>query len=78
MRRAAISVVANIVEGYVKSKNEFARFIDISIGSASELGVFFEISKDLKYISDKDYIIISNLIVEVKKLLYSFKKSLRK
>ncbi|MBU0569998.1 four helix bundle protein, partial [Patescibacteria group bacterium] len=78
MRRASVSIMANIVEGYVKkSTKEFARFLDISIGSVSELEVFFELSFDLKYISKSDFIKTTELILEVKKLLYSYQKTLR-
>lgn len=77
MRRAAISVGANIVEGYSKhSTKDFRRFLDISIGSITELEFFVELSRDLNYINDKDYQSSSDLILEVKKLLYSFRKSL--
>ncbi|MCL4382813.1 four helix bundle protein [Patescibacteria group bacterium] len=78
MRRAAISVAANIVEGYAKnSKKEFSRFLDISIGSISELEVFFEISLNLNYLTKESHNTMSTLIQEVKKLLYSFQKSLK-
>ena len=77
MRRAAISVMANIVEGYVKSTNEFIRFLNISIGSITELEVFFELAYDLKYVSKADNEKSNDLIVETKKLLYSFQKSLK-
>ncbi len=77
MRRAAISVGANIVEGYSKhSTKEFRRYLDISIGSVTELEFFIELSYELGYIKQLQYQSTNNLIVEVKKLLYSFRKSL--
>lgn len=78
MRRAVISIIANIVEGYTKhSRKEFARFLDISLGSAGELGLFFEISLDLKYMNKIEYEKVNGLLTEVNKLLYSFRRSLR-
>lgn len=77
-RRAALSIAANIVEGYVKSsKKEFVRFLDISIGSAAELEVHLDISFELGYISKQRFDTMSDLLTEVKKLLYSYQKSLR-
>ena len=74
----SLSIMANIVEGYVKkSTKEFARFLDISIGSVSELEVFFELSFDLKYINEPSFTKVAGLIIEVKKLLYSYQKTLR-
>ena len=77
MRRAAISVMANIVEGYSKSKKEFCRFLDISIGSSTEVGVYLELSLELNYINKNDFEKGFSLLLEVRKLLYSFKKSLK-
>ncbi len=78
IRRATLSIVANLVEGYSKnSRKEFIRFLDISIGSSTELEVFLEISYELGYINDKNFVIIDNLHEEVRKLLYSYQWSLR-
>ncbi len=78
MRRAAISVPANIVEGYVKkSRKDFSRFLGISIGSLAELQIYFELSLDLNYISKNEFDKISVLLIEVQKLLYSFQKGLK-
>jgi len=78
MRRAAVSVVANIVEGYSKpSRKDFARFISISIGSINELELFINISYELEYFDKIEFNKMSGLILEVKKLLYSFQKSLK-
>ncbi len=78
MRRSVISIVANIVEGYSEhSTLDFARFIDISIGSSTELEVFFEISYDLGYITDTEFKEVSEDLTEVRKLLFSFQKALK-
>jgi four helix bundle protein len=51
-RRAAYSVVANLVEGSAKRGNrEFRRFLDISIGSIADLSIVFRLARDLGYLS---------------------------
>ena len=78
MRRAAISVVANIVEGYSKtSRKELIRFLEISKGSINELELFFKVSYELHYFDKMEFEEKISLILEVKKLLYSYQKSLR-
>jgi len=78
IRRAAISVVANIVEGYIKEKpKEYSRLLTISIDSLTELEVLIDISLELKYIGKDDFNEVSNLIVENKKLLYGSRKRAR-
>ncbi|BCX14443.1 MAG: hypothetical protein KatS3mg088_126 [Patescibacteria group bacterium] len=55
IERAAVSILLNIVEGYSKSyRKEYCRFVDISIGSANELEVLFELTKDLSYLKEKN------------------------
>jgi four helix bundle protein len=47
MIRAAESIVFNIVEGCgARSRKEFARFLDVSIKSCSELEAELELAKD--------------------------------
>jgi four helix bundle protein len=78
MRRAAVSVPANIVEGYTKpTSKDFARFLDISLGSLAELEFYFELSLELKYLSQNQYNELSSLSLEINKLLRSFQKSIR-
>ena len=79
IRRAAVSVVANIVEGYSKSSTkEFIRYLDISRGSLTEVELYFEVCLKLNYFSDQDHQPALSLLTEVKKLIYSFQKTLRK
>lgn len=77
IRRAVISIPSNIAEGYAKtSVKENLRFVEIAYGSYYELITQIEISKDIKFISDNDYNCLINLLNEVGKLLYGYKKSL--
>ena len=78
MRRSAVSVPANLIEGYSKeSSAEFARFLTISIGSLSELEFYIELSSDLGYLDRNSALEINTLIYEVKKLLYGTRKAVR-
>jgi four helix bundle protein len=78
LRRAIVSVAANIVEGYSKSSTkDFIRYLDISLGSLAESDFYFELSLELKYLDQNTYNELSSLSLEVRKLLRSFQKSLR-
>lgn len=77
LRRAALSIPTNIVEGYNrKSKKEMHRFIDIALGSLAEIEYLIEFSKKLGYIK-LDTSELEILISEVGKLLWKFQKSLQ-
>ena len=53
MRRAAVSVPANIAEGFKRrSRPEKMRFLNIAQGSLEELRYYFMLARDLGYLSD--------------------------
>lgn len=57
IRRASLSVSANIAEGITRSSNkDKARFINLAFGSAIEVINFLVIANDLHIISDKQYV----------------------
>jgi four helix bundle protein len=52
LRRAAFSVPANIAEGAAKrGRKEFRRFLDIALGSITEIEVALRIARDRRYIT---------------------------
>jgi four helix bundle protein len=78
MRRAAVSVLANIIEGYSReSSKEYARFLTISIGSLTEVEVYLDISYELSYINNRQLEKINILLIEIKRLLYGSRKKAR-
>ena len=56
LRRAALSVPTNIVEGYSKKGDkELSRFINFSLGSMAETKYLLYFSHRIGYMNDKDY-----------------------
>ena len=55
-RRAAVSIGANIAEGYKKlSKADKLRFMNIAQGSLEECRFYTMLSKDLQYITEDEF-----------------------
>ena len=55
-RRAAVSIEANIAEGYKKlSKADKLRFLNIAQGSMEECRDYIVLSRDLDYINEQEY-----------------------
>ena len=53
MRRAAVSVAANIAEGFSKrGRADKARFMNTAQGSLEELRYYFILAADLAYVAD--------------------------
>ena len=76
-RRAAVSIGANIAEGYKKlSKADKLRFLNISEGSLAECQNYILLSKDLKYLSNDNYILLHDYAMEVGRLLTAYCKGI--
>ena len=69
-RRAAVSVVSNIAEGFERKGNrEFLQFLFIALGSLGELQTQIEIAFDLQYITKEDLENSKVKIIEVRKIV---------
>ncbi len=56
MRRAAVSVPANIVEGSARRyRNEYVQFLYIAISSLAELTYYIRFTKELEYLDTNRY-----------------------
>jgi four helix bundle protein len=79
LRRAVVSVPANLAEGYGYGKRrQTARFVDIAQGSLSEVEYFLILSLDLSYISQEEYDQAESLRTETGYLIYRLEQSLKK
>ena len=73
MRRAAISVPANIVEGYGRNTNkDKVHFYYMSRGSLNELEYYLDLSFKLGYIVKTEYEKVISLRADVGRLLNGF------
>lgn len=73
MRRASVSIAANIAEGCAqKTDAAFCRFLVIALGSGAELEYHLLLSHDLGFINDASYEPLQVELTEVKKMLNSF------
>src|SRR5713101_3172791 len=72
LKRAASSVAANIAEGCGRGSDaDFARFLLIAMGSASELEYHLLLVRDLKFLPEADYLELERRTTEVKRMLTS-------
>ena len=78
MRRASASIGANIAEGSCrKGDGDFGRFLQMAMGSASELEYHILLARDLELLKAPDYERLSSGVIEVKRMLASLLRKLR-
>ena len=79
MRRAAVSVPSNIVEGSAReSQAEYLRFLEIAFGSLKELHYQFNLSNRLGYMNKIKISDYEKTIIETEKVLGALLRSMRK
>ncbi len=75
LRRAALSVPTNIVEGHSRSGDkELARFLNISLGSLGETKYLLFFSNQLQYLPEKSFLELDKLTQDVGVKLWAFYK----
>jgi len=79
LRRAAVSVPANIAEGSKRRTNQdFARFLNISEGSLSETDYLLLCSHDLGYLSNATLDPIAEEIDQISRMLYTLRRKVER
>jgi four helix bundle protein len=79
LRRAAVSVPANIAEGHARSSTkDYLRYIAIAIGSRAETATFIELAGRLNYGNINEVRKIFEMTTEERKMLRALQKSLRR
>jgi four helix bundle protein len=75
LRRAAVSIAANIAEGFKKrSLTDKLRFLNIAQGSLEECQYYLILVEDLQYAETKE---LSMLLAEVSKILEVYCNSIK-
>ncbi|HZP02361.1 MAG TPA: four helix bundle protein [Terriglobia bacterium] len=78
LRRAASSIPANIAEGCPRGTgSEFRHFLQIAMGSASELEYHILLAHELGYLASSQHKLLADGVTEVKRMLTSFIQRLR-
>jgi four helix bundle protein len=78
VRRASVSIAANIAEGYKKkTKPHKLSFLNISEGSLEEVKYYLFLSKDLEYINKDTFTKLESLSEEVGRILNGYSNSIR-
>ncbi len=78
-RRAAFSAAANIVEGSAKRGSmEFRRFLDVSLGSLTELGYTLRVSKELGFLTEEYWAELDDLQNRARFLTWKLYESVSK
>ena len=76
IQRSVTAIPSNIAEGYGRStKLDYARFVDIALGSTRELQTQLELCERLNYGSTQ---VLIERAEEIARILYGLSKSLRK
>jgi four helix bundle protein len=78
-RRAAVSAGANIAEGSAKrGAREFRRYLDISIGSLSELANLLHLARRLEYLTAEEWRHLDELRAQASKLTWHLYNSVNR
>ena len=78
IQRAAVSIPANIAEGYGKDSDaEWKRYFSIAMGSSSELEYLILLAHDLGYLQQAAYQSMENDRIEIRKMLNAFIQKLK-
>lgn len=78
IRRASVSIMANIAEGHGRKTNaEFANFLNIARGSVAEVQSHLYVAVGLKYINQMEFDELYQTLTEISRMLLALAQYLR-
>ena len=78
IRRAASSIPTNIAEGCGRASNiDYAHFLQIAIGSASEVEYELLLAHDLEYINDEAFNKLTSETIAIRKMIIKYQSELK-
>ncbi len=79
LRRASVSIVSNIAEGFERNGNkEFVQFLSFAKGSAGEVRAQLYIAKELNYFDEETFNLMSEKATSISKMLSGLMNYLKK
>lgn len=79
VRRAAISILSNIAEGFERDGNkEFAQFLSVSKGSCGELRAQLYVAVDQGYLSEEQFDSLTAQALEISRMIAGLIRYLRR
>jgi four helix bundle protein len=79
LRRAAVSIPCNIAEGCGRyTQKDFANFLQIALGSTNETDYLTLLAKDLKYLSEDQYLDVQERLNKVRAMNINLIDKVRK
>ena len=77
-RRASSSIPTNIAEGCGRASNkDYAHFLQIAIGSASEVEYELLLAHDLEYINDEAFNKLTSETIAIRKMIIKYQSELK-
>ncbi len=78
IRRAAVSVMNNVAEGFERGSNkDFAKFLFIARGSAGEVRSLLYVARDLQYIDKKNFDVTYDTSIQAPRVIWGLIKNLK-
>jgi four helix bundle protein len=79
MRRSAVSIPANIAEGYGRGRRaEYIRYLEIGRGSLFELQTYVELAREMQWVDGEDLAAVARLADEVDRVVSALLRSLKR
>ena len=79
LRRAAVSIASNIVEGSARfSEAEYVHFLNMAYGSAREVEYQISLAHRLGYLSEDEHVRLAKVSTQTCKVLNGLLRALRK